>query len=171
MAIGSFTSITSGQTDADSAVDATLLDSYRTNQDHFRAYLGGNNYTPAEDHNHDDTNSKGITLALSPSIANDDASAAPYTDTDNTFVTKGVKYYFYVASTGSKTLQILYRGKNSDGGGSWYGRTQIDGATNTTGVSNNNTSFANETESYDATALSVGWHYLELQMHGTFGVG
>jgi hypothetical protein len=61
--------ITTGQTDADSPINQVLMDALRENVIHNYEYLGGNTYTPAEDHDHDGTNSKLVTSVADGVIA------------------------------------------------------------------------------------------------------
>lgn len=58
----SWNNITSGQTDADSPIDVTLMEGIRQNLVHLKEWLG-NSFAPAIDHDHDGINSKSVVLA------------------------------------------------------------------------------------------------------------
>lgn len=57
-----WTEIVASQTDADSPIDQTLMDSIRKNFYHLKYWLG-KNYTADDDHDHDGINSKSVVLA------------------------------------------------------------------------------------------------------------
>jgi len=55
----SWSVVTSGQVDADSPLDETLMEAMRGNLIHLEEWLG-DSYTAAKDHDHDGTNSKAV---------------------------------------------------------------------------------------------------------------
>ena len=94
-------------------------------------------------------------------------------DPDPNYVTGSIsfkdmspKIYFYVPTEeGEKKLRIRYSGKTSNV--TWFARVQIDASLTfvSAGVSGTATAFEEKTETFDVTALLVGWHYLRLQAH------
>ena len=63
-----WTSIAAGQTDADSPINQLLMDSIRENLEHLELWLG-KSYTAANDHDHDDANSKAVAAVASANAA------------------------------------------------------------------------------------------------------
>lgn len=63
-----FSTITAGQTDADSIINQTLMDSIRQNLYHFQDFCYGvlGTYTPDTEHNHDGNNSAPVPSLGSP---------------------------------------------------------------------------------------------------------
>jgi len=60
-----YTSISAGQTDANSPMDTILMDALRQNQDVLYEWIGGPTYTPSTSHDHNGTNSKQIDITAS----------------------------------------------------------------------------------------------------------
>lgn len=79
----SWSTITTGQVDADSPLDVTLTQALRANLIHLEQWLG-DGYVAAKDHDHDGVNSKSITLNVSQS------QMKSTTGTVNTSSTAGV---------------------------------------------------------------------------------
>jgi len=63
-----YTSISAGQTDANSPLDTILIDAIRQNQDVLYEWLGGPTYTPSTSHDHDGVNSKPVVSVADDAI-------------------------------------------------------------------------------------------------------
>lgn len=113
-----------------------------------------------------------IALTVPVLIFDDGQEGSPYTKTTSAYATEGLKHYFYVSSTATKTLQILFSAKIASAGGTWGAQIRLNGSAPISAEqSDNNTSFADYTTTLDITSLSVGWHYYELRFRGTSGQG
>src|SRR3990172_11440961 len=112
--------IADSQVDADSPLDTTLMTALRDDTVHLEEWLG-DGYVAAKDHDHDNVNSKAVTLAY---VAGDILRA--YADTEGTGATTVyVKKKEIVLDFGG-ALRIKFDLKHS-GSGTTYGRIYRNG--------------------------------------------
>jgi len=142
-----YTLIPDGSVDADSPLDTTLITQLRDNTIHIEEWLG-DSYVAAKNHDHDNVNSKAVTLAY---LAGDLLRA--YADTEGTGATTVyVKKKEIVLDFGG-AVRIKFDLKHS-GSGTTYGRIYRNGVA--VGTERSTTSDTYVTFSEDISGWSPG---------------
>ena len=143
----SFTSVADSAIDADSPITADVMEDLRDNDIHLEEWLG-DSYVAAKNHDHDNVNSKAVTLAY---VAGDILRA--YADTEGTgAITTYVKKKEIVLDFGG-AVRIKFDLKHS-GSGTCYGRIYRNGVA--VGTERSTTSSTYVTFSEDISGWSPG---------------
>lgn len=163
LGIAAYTTMASSQTDADSPINQTLADAFRTNLDMLLDYIGGNTHTPATDHDHDGVNSALTNIGGSPEIESmreeDSAVGSGATTSYTTLYTKK----FYNHKEGAKTIEFTCRIRRASGSNTEAAAISIDGGGEIAEVTTTSSSFSYKSASESAGTLTVGWHTVEVR--------
>ena len=162
-----FTEVPDVDIDTGSIINETRMTEARDNDIHLEEWLGLD-YLAAQNHDHDDVNSKAVEVFGRFSIAAEpEEEATIFVQLGTTFVTK-LTFKFYVAVTATYTFHANYRIRSSGSLSNEEALARLNinsGAFLLAAVSRQSTSFAYVSASEQAGGtLSAGWHTCEVQI-------
>lgn len=155
MALTPWVNLTAGQTDADSPVNETLTNGYRTRDETLYEWLGAD-YTPTLNHNHNGINSAPSAQALA--ILHPDKS-----HTGDTVFDDADTVPIYIPN-GAQTIEFACRLRISLGTKTASARLKV-GATTSTVLTTSSTSYVTKSGGVlDVSGVTPGWNDIIVQI-------